>query len=356
MKIIHCGDIHLDSKIESNLPTAKSRERKKEIVMAFCRMVDYAVENGVTAVIIAGDLFDTDRMLPTTRDVVLGKIASAKGTDFLYLCGNHDAGKALLQAELPENLKLFKDSWVGFRYQNVCITGVELTEENCRHIYGGLSLEPQCFNIVTMHGELSTSYGKESVNRNELADKPIRYLALGHIHKYQSGTLGKNGIWCHCGCLEGRGFDECGDKGFVVIDIDDNGSFTYEFIKSSQRDIVELDCDISGLFDASEMVAAIDRTTESVPHNAMVKVVLKGNIPADARKDIEYFKKHLGERFWFAKVKDDTRIELRAEDYINDVSLKGEFIRTVLEAGLSQEVADSVIACGLAALSGQEVL
>ena len=40
MKIIHCGDIHLDSKIESNLPPAKSRERKKEIIMAFCKMVD----------------------------------------------------------------------------------------------------------------------------------------------------------------------------------------------------------------------------------------------------------------------------------------------------------------------------
>ena len=39
MRIIHCADLHLDSKLESNLPTNKSRERKKEIIAAFCRMV-----------------------------------------------------------------------------------------------------------------------------------------------------------------------------------------------------------------------------------------------------------------------------------------------------------------------------
>ncbi len=356
MKIIHCADLHLDSRLESNLPTAKSRERKKEIIMAFSRMVDYAAEMKVTAVIIAGDLFDTDRMLPTTRDIVLGKIAECKDTEFLYLCGNHDAGKALAECDLPQNLKLFGDNWTEFRFGNVVVTGVELNEENCRHIYGGLRLDPEKFNIVTMHGQIDSASGVDKVNRNELADKGIDYLALGHYHTHRMGELGKNGVWCYCGCLEGRGFDECGDKGFIVLDIAEDNSFEAKFVKNSMRDIVEVECDITSVSDTAVMLNKIDTATADVSADAMLKLVLVGKLSEDARKDLELFKKHLDERFWFAKIKDKTRIELRFEDYVNDVSLKGEFIRKALSSDLPEDVKNRVIECGLAALSGQEVL
>ena len=154
MKIIHCADLHLDSKLESNLPPKKSNDRKKEIVMAFHRMVDYAVQNGVEAVIIAGDLFDTNRMQPATKDIVLGKITENSSVKFYYLCGNHDDGKSLLQGELPQNLYVFSDRWIQFELGNVVISGVELTEENRRHIYGGLMLDRSKFNIVTLHGDI----------------------------------------------------------------------------------------------------------------------------------------------------------------------------------------------------------
>lgn len=356
MRIIHCGDIHLDSKLESNLPTNKSRDRKNEIIMSFCRMIDYASQNGVTAVIIAGDLFDTNRIIDTTRDKILGKIRQNPSIEFLYLPGNHDAGKSLLQGELPDNFKFFGNTWTSFSFDNVCVTGVELTDENCRHIYGSLRLEPDRFNIVTMHGQLTSSSGEDMVNRNELADKGIDYLALGHYHKYQQGTLGQNGIWCYCGCLEGRGFDECDDKGFVVLDIAEDNTITTQFVKNSSRDILEIKCDISGLSDAADILKKIDASVNGVSENAMVKVVLVGNTPADARKDIDYFLKHLNEKFWFAKLYDKTRIELHPEDYVNDISLKGEFIRCVMASDMSEELRNSVIECGLAALGGREVL
>ena len=56
MKIIHTADIHLDSKMESNLPAAASKKRRSELLLSFIEMVDYAIKNEVTAIIIAGDL------------------------------------------------------------------------------------------------------------------------------------------------------------------------------------------------------------------------------------------------------------------------------------------------------------
>ena len=354
MKFIHCADIHLDSKIEANLPTAKSRERKREILQTFIELCRFAAENQVTAVIIAGDLFDTNTCSPVTCDAVLGAIAKAKDVDFLYLCGNHDAGRVLSEQEIPQNLKFFKDEWTSFTYGNVVISGAVLTDFNCRNIYGSLCLESDALNIVTMHGQVAKTVGEDFVHLGELANKNIDYLALGHEHSFKEGKLDKRGKWCYCGCLEGRGFDESGQKGFVMIDTDEKG-LKYSFVPTNGRRIEVVDCDISGLSDFSQMLEKIDQTLVDVPETAMVKVNLVGRVPTGARKDLLYFQKELNSRFYFAKLKDKTSLEINPETYKNDVSLKGEFIRIALESGLAQEQIDRILECGLSALIGMEV-
>ena len=54
MKIIHSADQHLDSKMEANLSKEKAKERNAEIRKTFVRMVDYAEENQVAAILLAG--------------------------------------------------------------------------------------------------------------------------------------------------------------------------------------------------------------------------------------------------------------------------------------------------------------
>lgn len=57
MRIIHCADLHLGSKIEAKLPPEKAEIRRKEVRAAFENMLKFASDNGVSAVIIAGDAF-----------------------------------------------------------------------------------------------------------------------------------------------------------------------------------------------------------------------------------------------------------------------------------------------------------
>lgn len=354
MKFIHCADVHLDSKIETNLPTAKAKQRRKEILLSFCAMVDYAKEEKVDAVIIAGDLFESTRANKTTAEIILEKIAECKDTDFLYLFGNHDCKNPLADYNCPENLKFFGDGWTYYKYGNVCISGVNLTDKNCHGIYGELTLDKENINIVTLHGQIATSSSEINVNQNELSHLDIDYLALGHIHNRSSGKLGENGIWSYCGCLEGRGFDETGDKGFILLQTEQN-NLKAQFVKTSQRSIIVSECDISGLNNAGEILQKIDNDTANVDQSAMLKVVLTGAVPSDARKDVEYLKTHLNQKFWFAKVQDKTRLLINPEDYINDVSLKGEFIRLAMSEDLPEELRDRVIECGLGALNGLEV-
>ena len=90
MKLIHCADLHLDSPMEANFSAEKAKERKAEILATFSKMVRLAAEGGVAAILIAGDLFDSDHITKRTERYVLDLMASYPELAFFYLAGNQD--------------------------------------------------------------------------------------------------------------------------------------------------------------------------------------------------------------------------------------------------------------------------
>ena len=84
MKIIHCSDLHLDSKMETNLNKEKAKERKNEILLTFEKMVDFAKKNGVKVIIIAGDMFDKKNISVKAKKIVKNQIILNPEIDFLY--------------------------------------------------------------------------------------------------------------------------------------------------------------------------------------------------------------------------------------------------------------------------------
>ena len=164
MKLIHCADIHLDSPMQTHMTARQAATRSAEVLRFFVRMTQYARENGVRAVIIAGDLFDGDRVRERTVDAVLDAMQRTPEVDYLYLPGNHDeAAGAFCDRELPVNLKLLGDSWKTYHYENTAVSGVVLgvggedIYENVPHVDG-------CVNVVTLHGQAGTSCGKDQIN------------------------------------------------------------------------------------------------------------------------------------------------------------------------------------------------
>ena len=52
MKLIHCADLHLGSRMESGLPPAKAQERRMELLHTFVNMVERASSEGVEAMLL----------------------------------------------------------------------------------------------------------------------------------------------------------------------------------------------------------------------------------------------------------------------------------------------------------------
>ena len=67
-KIIHCADLHLDSPMETHMTEEQASTRNTEIIYSFLRLTEYAAKNDVRAVILAGDMFDGERVKVRTID------------------------------------------------------------------------------------------------------------------------------------------------------------------------------------------------------------------------------------------------------------------------------------------------
>lgn len=359
MKIIHCSDLHLDSKMETNLDKEKARQRKNEILLSFQRMIDFANENDVKIIIIAGDLFDKNKVSVKAKNIVKDVILAHPNIDFIYLKGNHDEESFIID-EIPENLKMFNgNNWENYRYENIVISGIEFGEKDNYEIYKTLMLNQNDFNIVVLHGQEANYVDKkdktEIINLKELKNKNIDYLALGHIHKYKVEKLDSRGSYCYSGCLEGRGFDECGDKGFVLLNIENNKIDT-KFIKNSIRNLEEIEIDITDTLTTTEVEMKIDVKIKNIPRENLIKIVLTGKVDINSERDIDYLLKKYNDEFYFIKIYDKTTLKINYMDYENDASLKGEFIRMVLNEKLTEEEKKQIIMTGIRALSGEEDL
>jgi hypothetical protein len=55
------------------------------------------------------------------------------------------------------------------------------------------------------------------------------------------------------------------------------------------------------------------------------------------------------------EIKNETVVKIDPSEYENDLSLRGEFVRTVLALALPKEEEGLILSAGLAVLSGEEV-
>lgn len=366
MKFIHCADIHLDAPMDSVLPSEKAEIRRAEILETFLSLIKYAQQQNVRAVLVAGDLFDSVRVSTTTQDVVYMAMKNAPEVDFLLLPGNHDAvSTATLGHNLPANVKIFGTSWETVTYGAVTISARAFPGEQheahhqARHasgFYQELNLDKSKTNIVMLHGQLGAAEGSCAIDLNQLRGKGIDYLALGHIHSFSKQKIDARGVAVYSGCLEGRGFDECGAKGFVELTYENN-VLSERFVPFAKRQFHIATVGITNVDNVSTMLSMAQQVAEQqhISHDSLVRFELQGGYSVDANKDIAYLETSLNREFFFVKMVDKTKLLVDVDSFEYDQSLRGAFVRTVLASNETEEEKQRIIQCGLRALRGEEI-
>ena len=109
-RFLHAADIHLDSPLRGLGGDAVADRIRLATRNAFEHLVQFAIDQKVAFLIIAGDLYDGDwRDFNTGLFFVsqMGRLNEA-GIPVYLLHGNHDAANQITkQLELPENINVF---------------------------------------------------------------------------------------------------------------------------------------------------------------------------------------------------------------------------------------------------------
>lgn len=351
MKILHTADLHIGSPLTARLSPEKIRQRKTELIVTLERMTELALSRDISLFIIAGDLFDTRRVSKSLCERVLRIIEGTPSVEFLYLSGNHEKN-AIVESglPLPRNLRIFSEDWTYFDYGDITVAGrSELSED----MFATLRLDPKRKNVVVLHGALLDRSSRDAVGIKDAADRGIDYLALGHYHSYSVRAIDERGIAVYCGSPEGRGFDEVGDKGAVVVDLS-AGRPREAFVPLARRRLHIVKVDITEASGTLEIEDEIAAQLRDIPGADMVRVELCGKRLPELFPATDAIVTRWQDRFYHFELTDLSRTKIDPESYRYDKSFKGEFIRTVLEAELSDEDKEAVIRAGIAALLGED--
>ncbi|HCH28513.1 MAG TPA: hypothetical protein DEW35_03290 [Ruminococcaceae bacterium] len=337
VKILHTGDLHIGAS-ESFLEERASA-RQAETLLTFERIVDIAKENGVELVLISGDLFDSNRIQRYLFDGVLEKISSAGGIAFVYCAGNHDPlnfESPFLKAKLPGNFYILptEDACVKIN-DNVKVYGKSFSETLLKgENEFSVPADPDTVNIMCIHGEYGFGGEQNPISNDFVLKSGMDYIALGHVHQRTEPKKIGNTYIAYCGCPEGLGFDELGEKGVYIGEIDKNRC-DLRFVPTCKRQHIAIKVDISGIENTSEIIdKAIDEIKsaygESFGEN-LYKIILTGEIPQDAELNIPEITERLKSRTYFTKVSDKTVLKFDLSTLKNETSLKGVFITKMLE-------------------------
>lgn len=236
MRFIHTADIHLDSPLLNlnqydGAPVEAFRQASRQ---AFENLVELAVDEKVDFVLVAGDLYDRecrDMNTPVAFRRSLQELVR-EGIGVYVVQGNHDADAKVTKAfklEVPEGVHLFSTRSAKTQKiepLRVAIHGQGFATGAVEHslVPGYPKPVPGWFNIGLLHTNCGSSpqhgdYAPSTVP--ELVSKGYDYWALGHIHQRQ--YLRESHPWIvYPGNIQGRHARETGEKGCVLVEVEDD--------------------------------------------------------------------------------------------------------------------------------------
>ena len=368
IKVLHCGDIHLDSPFASENP-AKSELRRKELRDTFISIISYAQQNKADIVLIAGDLFDSDFVTMETVDILLNGFASAPDCRFIISPGNHDPytdNSVYNQVLFPDNVYIFTQdtlSYFDFEEINTNVYGYAFTKsELLRNPFAGHKPRDNgMINLLCAHGDLTFGTKYCPITKGEIHDSGFDYIALGHIHNDDGMQREGNVRYAFSGCPEGRDFGETGYKGALWLEIDKD-YFSWEKIRFSKRRYESDHVNVTGCTGISEVTAAIAKhiTDNGYSDDTILRLYLEGDIDPELTISKPILKDKFKNLFEFIII--DNTSPLYDFSYLkDDLTIRGAFFNKLLpliQNGTQEErdIAVKALRYGLSAISGSNII
>lgn len=367
MKILHTGDIHLDSPF-SGLSASAAEERRRDVRETFSEMMRYAKDNEVDMVIIAGDLFETSFV---TRETVaiLRRDFSMLDCPVIITPGNHDPAEenGIWSKNLfPDNVYVFTTpslTHFSFDSLNCDVYGWAFTSSNMTEcpLQGQHPEDSSRINILAAHCDITSPIGNKCpVSVPVLRDFGAEYCALGHIHNPEAANKALDRAGLYCGCPEGRDFGECGTKGAMTVQVDKQ-SVSAGFRRFCKKVYRREELNVDGASDYTEIADKLRAfvSEKGYSGDTLLRVTLTGNVDPALVIDCGALAREVKDTF-YTEIGDETVPVWNSDLLSCDKGIRGEVYRTLLPSLESTDKetrarASKALRYALAALNGSSI-
>lgn len=322
IKLLHAADLHLDSAF-SGLSPEKAALRRKEQRAALRVLAELA--RGCDLMLLSGDLFDSASVYRDTVDALKELFAAVKIPVFIAP-GNHDfvaAGSPYVTEDWGENVHIFTQprmECVHLQELGCDVYGAGYVSAEQTPLLKGFSVQnPDAVNLMVLHAELQPNSPYAPVSPEEIAASGLDYLALGHVHTACVQTIGRT-TYAYPGCLMGRGFDECGQKGALAVAADKKHCET-EFLPVVGRKYEILT--VEGGDDPLESIrSALPKGCE----NDCYRIILTGE---SEKVEIGRLEEALSDSFFSLRIDDRTFPKRSLWSALGEDTLRGEVLKNL---------------------------
>lgn len=354
IRLLHAADLHLDSPFEG-LSEDKAALRRAEQRDLLRRLVELRAESRAQIVLLSGDIFDSHCAFAETEEALCNALAQLEVPVFIAP-GNHDfysIGSSFYKLKLPENVRIFTSerpqAWE-ISSLKVRVWGAAFTDRHSGGLLRNLSANRRegITELLCLHGEVAANSQYNPISESELAESGIDYAALGHIHSFSGLRRAGNCFYAWPGCPEGRGFDETGEKGVIIADVEP-GNVQLQFVPICSRRYETLELEVCD--DGSVELPELDERNT-------YKIILRGE--TRFAPDLAQLRRGLEGKVFSYRLRDETSLCGDIWENAGEDSLRGVFLTLLRERlnntadNAEHERIERAARWGLAALEGRE--
>lgn len=351
MKLIHTADIHLDqSYAGACLPPGFGNQRRNALREVFAGIMQRAAAWPADAVLIAGDLFNHDRVNRDTLQFIRDQFDALRPIPVFIAPGNADpfvASSPYVTELWPANVFIFKTAqWTAYELRHLPLTvhgfgfdGQEISSNPFPKLKVPLDNR---VHVALAHGSEETILpaGKHPVapfRATQLAAKDLQYLALGHYHDAMP-VKGAPCIAHYSGAPEGLGFDDIGIKHYLEVQIseDKTRGTSVRAVPSSQSVYLRHQLDCAALGSMENIEDALRALPRDPQFKYLLELTLTGPCVSSVRNDIQHLADMLSQEFDAIEIVDRTQSEEDFQELALENTSLGAFI-----AKLNDEIKDA---------------
>lgn len=325
------------------MPTGFGNRRRQGLRDVISAVLRRAKDWPADAVLIAGDLFEHERVGRGTVAFLREQFEAIRPIPIFISPGNHDPfvlSSPYATEAWPANVHIFRTpQWSEVALKNAPLTvhGFAFDGPDISHNpFGELQVvEDGRVHVVVAHG---SERGRQPAGKNayaafdaeQFAQPGLHYAAFGHFHAFTPIETSST-VMAYSGAPEGHGFDEAGPRHYLEVEIGPGKGGAYQTsvrpVMSSRVQYAEEAIDCTSMTNSHQLIEELRGLARTAGQPLIMRAVLTGECADSLRAELATVHDAVGDAFAHLEFEDQTRPNEDLDTLAREDTSLGLFVR-----------------------------